>query len=147
MPFVSQTKGKTLHLLKANSKKVPQVRKRMKREILGSPEDFSAQRAQDQRQAYQEQEESKDHGPLSPHRSLQGAGLPNIIGNLGESEHSMPVLQQTTTLMPTEGAEKPGPEKSTGGDTDMFQHVVPRRTVAQEYRMQSRHKSKEKKKE
>ena len=119
----------------------------MKREILGTPADFAAQRAQDQRQAYQEQEESKDHGPLSSHGSLQGARVPNIIGNEGESELSAPIFQRAAMLMPNEGAEKPGQERSTGGDTEMFQHVAPRRTAAQEYRMQIRHKSKEKKKE
>ena len=41
MPFVSQTKGKTLHLLKENSKPVPQARKRMKREVFGTPADFA----------------------------------------------------------------------------------------------------------
>ena len=140
MPFVSQTKGKTLHLLKAGSKKVPQERKRMKREILGTPADFAAQRALDQRQAHEEQEESKHPGPLSSH-------VPNIIGNEGESELSAPLFQRAATLMPGGGAERPVTEKSPSGDADMFQHVNPRRTAAQEYRMQSRHKSKEKKKE
>ena len=107
MPFISQTKGKTLHLLKAGSKKVPQVRKRMKREILGTPADFAAQRAQDQRQA--QQEESKSHGRLSSHGSLPGTPVPNIIGNEGESGLSTPMFQRAAALMPNEGAEKPGP--------------------------------------
>ena len=40
MPFVSQHKGKTLHLLKKQSKAVPQNRKRVKRDIFASPLDF-----------------------------------------------------------------------------------------------------------
>ena len=40
LPFVSQNKGKTLHLLKKQSKPVPQSRKRVKRDIFASPLDF-----------------------------------------------------------------------------------------------------------
>ena len=40
MPFVSQNKGRTLHLLKKQSKAVPQNRKRVKRDIFASPLDF-----------------------------------------------------------------------------------------------------------
>ena len=40
LPFVSQNKGKTLHLLKKQSKAVPQSRKRVKRDIFASPLDF-----------------------------------------------------------------------------------------------------------
>ncbi len=40
LPFVSQTKGKTLHLLKKQAKPVPQIRKRVKRDIYASPLDF-----------------------------------------------------------------------------------------------------------
>ena len=40
LPFVSQNKGKTLHLLKKQAKAVPQNRKRVKRDIFASPLDF-----------------------------------------------------------------------------------------------------------
>ena len=40
LPFVSQNRGKTLHLLKKQSKAVPQSRKRVKRDIFASPIDF-----------------------------------------------------------------------------------------------------------
>ena len=40
LPFVSQNKGKTLHLLKKQSKPVPQSRKRVKRDIFASPLEF-----------------------------------------------------------------------------------------------------------
>ena len=40
LPFVSQNRGKTLHLLKKQSKAVPQNRKRVKRDIFASPLDF-----------------------------------------------------------------------------------------------------------
>ncbi len=40
LPFVSQTRGKTLHLLKKQSKPVPQNRRRVKRDIFASPLDF-----------------------------------------------------------------------------------------------------------
>ena len=40
MPFVSQNKGKTLHLLKKQAKAVPQNRKRVKRDIFASPLEF-----------------------------------------------------------------------------------------------------------
>ena len=40
LPFVSQSRGKTLHLLKKQSKAVPQSRKRVKRDIFASPLDF-----------------------------------------------------------------------------------------------------------
>ena len=46
MPFISQTKGKTLHLLKENSKPVPQQRKRMKRDVYGTPAAFNLLMAQ-----------------------------------------------------------------------------------------------------
>ena len=40
LPFVSQHKGKTLHLLKKQAKPVPQSRKRVKRDIFASPLEF-----------------------------------------------------------------------------------------------------------
>jgi len=36
----AETRGKTLHLLKKQAKPVPQMRKRVKRDIYASPRDF-----------------------------------------------------------------------------------------------------------
>ena len=81
LPFVSQNRGKTLHLLKKQSKAVPQSRKRVKRDIFASPHDF--------RQLHADfAEEQKDEEPAK-HSDLQGSlgyvpadGGPNQIGNM-----------------------------------------------------------------
>jgi len=80
LPFVSQNKGRTLHLLKKQSKAVPQNRKRVKRDIFASPLNF--------RQLHPEFEEQKDEEPEDQaklHRNMgyvpEGGG-PNQIGNV-----------------------------------------------------------------
>ena len=81
LPFVSQNKGKTLHLLKKASKAVPQNRKRVKRDIFASPLDFQRRHpdfAEEQKDEEQEMQGdprlSLGHGPAD--------GGPNVIGNL-----------------------------------------------------------------
>ena len=80
LPFVSQNKGKTLHLLKKQSKAVPQNRRRVKRDIFASPLDF-------QRLNPDFAEEQKSEEPemqVELHRDLgyvPADGGPNQIGN------------------------------------------------------------------
>ncbi len=77
----AETKGRTLHLLKKQSKAVPQNRKRVKRDIFASPLDF-------QRLHPDFAEEQKDEEPemqVELHRDLgyvPADGGPNVIGNV-----------------------------------------------------------------
>ena len=93
LPFVSQNKGKTLHLLKKASKAVPQNRKRVKRDIFASPLDF--QRLHPDFAEEQKDEEEKDEEPemqVELHRNLgyvPADGGPNLIGN-GEDGPVLP---------------------------------------------------------
>ncbi len=73
LPFVSQNKGRTLHLLKKQSKAVPQSRKRVKRDIFASPHDF-------QRRHPDLAEEQKDE---EPEELLAARGQTASQGSLG----------------------------------------------------------------
>ena len=87
LPFVSQNKGTTLHLLKKQSKAVPQNRKRVKRDIYASPiafqqlhPDFVVERGAEERKHEPEMQ-------VELHRDLgyvPAGGGPNIIGNSEE---------------------------------------------------------------
>ena len=82
LPFVSQNKGKTLHLLKKQSKAVPQNRKRVKRDIFASPLDFQ-QRHPDL--AEEQKGEEQDRGQVDPRPNLgyvPADGGPNQITNV-----------------------------------------------------------------
>ena len=78
--YCAENKGRTLHLLKKQSKAVPQHRKRVKRDIFASPLDF-------QRLHPDFAEEQKDEEPemqVELHRDLgyvPADGGPNQIGN------------------------------------------------------------------
>ena len=81
MPFVSQNKGRTLHLLKKASKAVPQSRKRVKRDIFASPIDFQRRHPDfAEEQKFEEEEMQVDTRPNLGHVPADGG--PNVIGNL-----------------------------------------------------------------
>ena len=80
MPFVSQNKGKTLHLLKKQAKAVPQNRKRVKRDIFASPLDFQRRHPD-----FEEQKDEEAEMQADLHRSMgfvPADGGPNQIGNV-----------------------------------------------------------------
>ena len=80
LPFVSQTKGKTLHLLKKQAKAVPQSRKRVKRDIFASPLDFQRRHPD-----FEEQKDEEVEMQVELHRNLgfvPADGGPNQIGNV-----------------------------------------------------------------
>ena len=79
LPFVSQNKGKTLHLLKKQSKPVAQSRKRVKRDIYASPLDFQRRHADFEEQKHEEPEMQVDEQPNLGYEPADGG--PNQIGN------------------------------------------------------------------
>ena len=79
LPFVSQNKGKTLHLLKKQAKPVPQNRKRVKRDIYASPLDFQRRHPDFEEQ----KDEPEVQVELRPDLGYVPAdGGPNQIGNV-----------------------------------------------------------------
>ena len=79
LPFVSQSKGKTLHLLKKQSKAVPQNRKRVQRDIFATPLDFQRRHPD-----FEEQKREEPEMQVELHRDLgyvPADGGPNVIGN------------------------------------------------------------------
>ena len=89
LPFVSQNKGRTLHLLKKQSKPVPQSRKRVKRDIFASPLEFQRRHADFEEQKDEEPEMEVDaqfnpigHAEDGPNLGyVPAGGGPNQIGN------------------------------------------------------------------
>ena len=80
LPFVSHTRGKTLHLLKKQSKAVPQNRKRVKRDIFASPLEFQRRHPD-----FEEQKDEEPEMQVELHNNLGYVpedGGPNIIGNV-----------------------------------------------------------------
>ena len=73
-----------MHLLKENSKPVPQQRKRMKRDVFGTPAHFNALAGQHSQVPQQQQEEKKGGEAPSAGDSMHGGSGPNIIGNLND---------------------------------------------------------------
>ena len=88
--YCAENKGKTLHLLKKQSKAVPQNRKRVKRDIFASPLDF--QRLHPDFAEEQKREPEMDPEPvqINPLGHVPADGGPNIIGNLEDG----PVLPE-----------------------------------------------------
>ena len=144
LPFVSQTKGKTLHLLKKASKAVPQNRKRVKRDIFASPLDFQRrhpdfallpagprgreeQKHEEQKNEEPEMEPEMEPEPVQVYNPLghvPAGGGPNLIGNVEDG----PVLPEP------DHAFSPGTPQSVhgaGADETMYVPVTPRRTEAQ----------------
>ena len=79
---VIENKGKTLHLLKKQSKPVPQNRKRMKRDIFATPLEFHQQNLHLQQQEEQKHEESEGQTEAKqPLGYVPTGGGPNVIGN------------------------------------------------------------------
>jgi hypothetical protein len=99
LPHCIEHKGRTLHLLKAKSKPVPQDRGRRKVDLLGSFDQFQLQ---------QEEHKHEDMGNpnampqfVQQNQSLSGMGgdpnmhVPNIIGNDDVSD-----MQSEASAMP-----------------------------------------------
>ena len=132
LPFVSQHKGKTLHLLKKASKAVPQNRKRVQRDIFASPLDFQRRHpdfAEEQKDEEQKQAEPEmEPEPVQVYNPLghvPAGGGPNLIGNVEDG----PVAP--------DHAFSPGTPQSVHGagvDETMYVPVTPRRTEAQRAR-------------
>ena len=80
LPFVSQNKGKTLHLLKKQSKAVPQNRRRVKRDIFASPLDFQRLHPDFEEQKDAEPEMQVDEQPNVGYVPADSG--PNQIGNV-----------------------------------------------------------------
>ena len=79
LPFVSQNKGKTLHLLKKQAKPVPQNRKRVQRDIYASPLDFQRLHPDFEEQKHEPEVQVE----LRPYVGYVPAdGGPNQIGNV-----------------------------------------------------------------
>ena len=156
--YCAENKGRTLHLLKKQSKAVPQNRKRVKRDIFASPLDFqrlhpdfaaggecAAEEQKHEQPAMQMQMQAQAdqgnmrHSNLGP---VPVGGGPNIIGNVEDG----PVLPE-----PGQPSEPGTPQAQSrhhlnqaGGDQVMYREVIPQRTEAQVARMASRRtKSKE----
>ena len=82
LPFVSQHKGKTLHLLKKQSKAVPQNRKRVKRDIFASPLDFQRLHPDFAEEQKREPEMEPEPVQINPLGHVPADGGPNVIGNV-----------------------------------------------------------------
>ena len=148
--YCAENKGRTLHLLKKQSKAVPQNRKRVKRDIFASPLDFqrlhpdfaAAEEQKHEQPAMQAQAAQVNNLRHSNLGHVPVGGGPNIIGNLEDG----PVLP------PDRQPSEPGTPQSQsihhlnqgGGDQVMYREIIPQRTEAQVARMGSRRtKSKE----
>ena len=79
LPFVSQTRGKTLHLLKKQAKPVPQMRRRVKRDIYASPLDFQRLHPDFEEQKHEPEVQVELHRDLG---YVPVEGGPNQIGNM-----------------------------------------------------------------
>ena len=167
--YCAENKGRTLHLLKKQSKAVPQNRKRVKRDIFASPldfqrlhPDFAAGRndsvagvntqllrgggaAEEQKHGQPEMQAQADQVNNLRHSSNLGhvpvGGGPNIIGNVEDG----PVLPDRQPSEPgTPQAQSMHHLNQGGGDQVMYREIIPQRTEAQVARMASRRtKSKE----
>ena len=83
MFYCAENRGRTLHLLKKQSKAVPQNRKRVKRDIFASPLDFQRLHP-DFAGAGQEEQKGEPQMQAEYHHDLghvPAGGGPNIIGN------------------------------------------------------------------
>ena len=159
LPFVSQNRGRTLHLLKKQAKAVPQNRKRVKRDIFASPLDFQRRHPD-----FEEQKDEEPEMQVNLRSNLgyvPADGGPNQIGN---QEDGMVVADNVKAKVQQsafddshlsragvqqdygQALQQPGTPQAThsGGDTIMYTPIMPKRTEAQVMRMQSRRtKSKE----
>ena len=80
LPFVSQHKGRTLHLLKKQAKPVPQNRKRIKRDIFCTPLEFQRRHAD-----FEEQKDEQPEMEVELHHNMgyvPADGGPNQIANV-----------------------------------------------------------------
>ena len=81
--FCIEKKGRTLHLLKASSKPVPQARGRRKVDLLGTFDQFRQQHEEHK----QEESMRESIRPQSPHQPQElSMTQPNIIGNAIDME-------------------------------------------------------------
>jgi len=84
MFYCAENRGRTLHLLKKQSKAVPQNRKRVKRDIFASPHDFQRLHP-DFAGAGQEEQKGEPQMQAELHHDLghvPAGGGPNVIGNV-----------------------------------------------------------------
>ena len=152
LPFVSQTKGKTLHLLKKQSKPVPQHRKRVKRDIFASPADFQRLHA-DFAGAGEEQKHEEPEEQAQLHCDMgyvPADGGPNQIGNVEdgpvEPDNVQAAAQYVGTPQSVHSASASDGRAAgeDGGDVIMYTPIAPTRTEAQlAMRASRRTKSKE----
>ena len=117
----AEHKGRTIHLLKAGSKPVPQDRKRRKVSLAGTFAEYQ-QEVEERKQEEAKMEEvvvPAQEGPCD--KGGGGFGPPNIIGNV-EDQHAMgdpdPSMGVNSNLS---GGQQPAAqmEASVGGFTDI----------------------------
>ncbi len=133
----AETRGKTLHLLKKQAKPVPQMRKRVKRDIYASPRDFQRLHPDFEEQKAEEAEMQVEVELRRDLGYVPAEGGPNQIGNAEDG----PVVPDNVAAEQYPGTPS---YPDGGGDEIMYQPVTPKRTEAQVARMASRRgKSKE----
>lgn len=120
-----EQKGRTLHLLKARSKPVPQVRKRRKIDLLGTFQQFSQQEEEYKQEETpaevmmsQTEQVHQLTGAMNMGIQNQFTNQPNIIGNAEDKNQPVKTfddvvlsddsndLNNSQVMMITEGGEK-----------------------------------------
>ncbi len=87
MFICAKHKGRTIHLLKASSKPVPQERKRRKVSMLGTYEQYKHMK-EESKQEEPAGEEFMEHARSEKPQMPAGRGyVPNIIGNVEDGEY------------------------------------------------------------
>ena len=143
--YCAENKGKTLHLLKKQSKAVPQNRKRVKRDIFASPLEFQQLHPDlAEEQKHEEPEMQVDEQPNLGYVPADGG--PNQIGNAEDGPVLPDNLQASAFQDHEEVQQQPrGSMYPDGGGNEMnFRPITPRRTEAELARRTARrNKSKE----
>ncbi|MEE3276649.1 MAG: hypothetical protein VX193_02325, partial [Candidatus Thermoplasmatota archaeon] len=131
--YCAENKGRTLHLLKKQSKAVPQNRKRVKRDIFASPLDFQRLHpdfaaAEEQKHEQPEMQAQADQVDNLRHSNLGHVpvgGGPNIIGNLEDGPVLPPDRQPSEPGTPQ--AQSRHHLNQGGGDQVMYREIIPQR--------------------
>ena len=87
MFICAEHKGRTIHLLKASSKPVPQERKRRKVSLLGTYEEYKHMKEESKQEEPAGEEfmqQARSEKPKVPARSRH---VPNVIGNVEDGEY------------------------------------------------------------
>ena len=102
----TESKGRTIHLLKKNSKPVPQVRPRRKIDLKGTFSQYKQAQEEHKREETEEEAAKSDNILTVPRSFINNDGsanvnptFPNVIGNvedmrsvlLSEGEHTRPL--------------------------------------------------------